>query len=105
LADIKPSLAQAIVSDIGFRLQLGKELGKAHPQGRRQLVGGRNCECRRRARLTRAVRDWSSEYASRALLPCIGNDGVQFRDNLGVVDHIAGFLGISDRRRTGRPAR
>jgi hypothetical protein len=41
LADIKPSLALAIVSDIGSRLQQGKELGKAHPQGMRQLVSGR----------------------------------------------------------------
>ena len=40
-SDIKPSLALAIVSDIGSRLQQGKELGKAHPQGMRQLVSGR----------------------------------------------------------------
>jgi len=44
LADIRPSLAPVIVSDIGFRLQLGKELGQAHPQGLRQLVGGRNAD-------------------------------------------------------------
>jgi hypothetical protein len=42
LADITPSLAPVIVSDIGFRLQLGKELGQAHPQGLRQFVGSRN---------------------------------------------------------------
>jgi hypothetical protein len=42
LADIAPSLAPVIVLDIGFRIQLGKELGKAHPQSLRQLIGGRN---------------------------------------------------------------
>jgi hypothetical protein len=54
-------------------------------------VVGRNY--RRRAPLKRAVQDWPSEYALRALLPCVSNDGVQFRDHLGVVNHIAGFLG------------
>jgi hypothetical protein len=41
---MRPSLALVIVSHVGCRLDLGKELGKAHPQGLRQLVGGRNCD-------------------------------------------------------------
>jgi hypothetical protein len=31
-----------IISHLGFRFELGEELCKRHPQGMRQLVGGRN---------------------------------------------------------------
>jgi hypothetical protein len=44
LANIMALLAPVIISNVGWCLELDKELGKGHPQGMCQLVGGRNCD-------------------------------------------------------------